>query len=62
MMQDSGPRKKATVEIKEEGGKAKPAIDDSKPAEDDPFAKPAGGAKTPAADMPADPADPFGGK
>lgn len=62
MMQDSGPRKKATVEIKEEGGKAKPAIDDSKPAEDDPFARPAGGAKKPAAEMPADPADPFGGK
>lgn len=65
MLQDSAPRKKATVEPTEEGGKAKPAVDDSKPAEDDPFAKPAAGAKKPAADMPADPADPadpFGGK
>ncbi|MFN0021968.1 MAG: PQQ-binding-like beta-propeller repeat protein [Pirellulaceae bacterium] len=70
LMQDGGQRKKPekTGEKKEEGGKAKPDVEDTKPAEDDPFAKPAAGAKAPAAEAPAEEkpaaegADPFGEK
>ncbi len=68
LMQDAGPRKAApkTGEKKEEAGKPKPPVDDSKPVEDDPFAKPAAGAAKPAAPAegtpPAEGVDPFGEK
>jgi outer membrane protein assembly factor BamB len=74
LMQDTTqPRKKPekTAEKKEEGGKAKPPVEDAKPTEDDPFAakSPAGAKKPPAEGAPpaegkpaAEGADPFGEK
>ena len=72
LMQDPAhPRKKAekAAEKKEEGGKAKPPVEDTKPTEDDPFKAPAGAKKPPAEGAPpaegkpaAEGADPFGEK
>ncbi|MBC7852230.1 MAG: PQQ-binding-like beta-propeller repeat protein [Pirellulaceae bacterium] len=72
LMQDGGPRKAAPKkgEKKEEADKPKVPVDETKPAEDDPFAKPAAaGAAKPAEGAapaegtpPVEGADPFGGK
>jgi outer membrane protein assembly factor BamB len=78
LMQDAAnPRKKAEKPTgkKEEGGKAKPPVEDTKPTEDDPFKAPAGAKKPPAEGAPpaegkpaaegkpvAEGADPFGEK
>ena len=73
LMQISGPRKPSPkpAEKKDDAGKSKPAAEEeTKPAEDDPFAKPAAGAKKPAAaevppaegSPPTEGADPFGEK
>ncbi len=74
LMQDtSTPRKKKTekaAETKEETAKPKPPVEDTKPAEGDPFAMPPAGAAKPAAGAPPaegtppppEAADPFGEK
>ncbi|MGI8982196.1 MAG: PQQ-binding-like beta-propeller repeat protein [Pirellulaceae bacterium] len=71
LMQDGGPRKVAPKkgEKKEDTEKPKVPLDESKPPEDDPFAKPAAGAAKPAEGAapaegtpPAEGADPFGEK
>jgi outer membrane protein assembly factor BamB len=71
LMLDGGPRKAApkTSEKKEDDGTPKPPAEESKPTEEDPFAKPAAGAAIPAKEAapaeetpPAEGADPFGEK
>ena len=66
LMQDTSmPRKKAgkAAETKEETAKPKPPVEDTTPAEGDPFAMPpAGAAKPPAEGAAPAEADPFGEK